>query len=224
MFTLMFAAGYLALLPLIIPATVWLRYVTWISRQPPGQRVELTKASHGAGMLALSGSIVFLAHGQGAAVSSMPLLWVPLGIMVIWGALWLVTSGLQARLYGSQGPLDTVLLVRSMVKVGIGVAIAHFIPFQSSQLLAALPRIADLTGIVFALLCLAGWFVAWWCVFTGAAKILLLLLTRIRGRARRTPKPTQNPRGDARNASRAEARNAMRGLGGMTSKLDEREF
>jgi hypothetical protein len=195
----------LLLLGLVVRPVLYRR---WLNSQDPRSR-ELVKASHGAGILALSGSIVFLAQSQGAAVSSLPLL---------------VTSGLQTRLYGPQGPLDTVILVRSTVKVGIGVALAHFIPFQPAQLLAVLPRVADSPAVLFALLCIAGWFIAWWCLATGAAKILLLLVARIRRRGRKTPPPMNNPRGDARNANRAEARAAMRGQGGMTSKLDEREF
>ena len=68
------------------------------------------------------------------------------------------------------------------------------------------------------LLWIAGWFVAVWCMSTGAAKTLLLLLTRIRRRPRKTPAPMEDPRGAARDASRAEARHAMRGQGGMTKQ------
>jgi hypothetical protein len=70
MLMLFVLAGFLALLPIIIPFKIWRRYARWITIQPPGQRAELTKASHGAGMLALSGLIVLLVQGQGGDVSS----------------------------------------------------------------------------------------------------------------------------------------------------------
>ena len=107
MFTLIAIAGYLALLPLIISGKLFRRYSFWI-RQQQGQQAELIKASHGAGMLAFAGLMATIVHQQGGTVSAEPVLWVPLGVMTVWGALWLVTSGLQARLFGPQGPTDTV--------------------------------------------------------------------------------------------------------------------
>ena len=114
-------AVYLAAFVIVTPFWVWLRYVTWVSRQPPGQRVELTKASHGAGMLALS---YILAQQLGPSIWN-PFIAVPLAVMVVWGGLWFVTSGLAVRLYGSQGPLDAVILVRSLVKIAVGGAALH---------------------------------------------------------------------------------------------------
>ena len=224
MFTLIACAVCLALLPIIIPFKIWRRYARWISFQPPGQRAELTKASHGAGMLALSGLIVLLVQAKGGSVSSQPLAWVPLAVMAVWGALWLVTSGLAARRYGSQGPTDTVVLVRSLVKVAVGSTFVHFMPADMGRLLTLAADPPDWQVAFFTWGFCAGWFVAMWCIFTGAAKALLLLLTKIRRRSRQAPEPVTNPRGDARDASRAEARRAMQGQGGVASPLDKQEF
>jgi hypothetical protein len=224
MFSLILVIAVLALLPVIVPFKVWRRYAVWLRLQPDGQGKELAKASHGAGFLALSGLLVLLAQSQGGSVSSQPLLWVPLAVMAAWGALWLVTSGLAARRYGSQGPLDTVVLVRSLVKIAVGCTVVHFRPADAGQLLRVALNATDWQLALFALAWLAAWFAAMWCIVTGAAKVLLLLLTKIRRRARQAPQPVTNPRGDARDASRAEARRAMQGQGGVASPLDKQEF
>src|SRR5271166_1939487 len=160
MFTLIGIVGYLALLPLIFSGKLFRRYAFWIRGQQAGQRTELTKASHGAGMLAIAYFLVTIVHQEGGSVVAEPVLWLPLGVLTVWGTLWLVTSSLQARLYGPQGPIDTVILVRSLVKIAIGGAIVYFLPFGVTPLLWSVPRAPEFGILLFLLLLIAGWFIA----------------------------------------------------------------
>jgi hypothetical protein len=73
--------------PVLIPLAIWIDYNRWIKRRQPGPPLELAKASHGAGMIWLAVVILILMNDQGAAVTSSPVLWVPFGVMAVWGAL-----------------------------------------------------------------------------------------------------------------------------------------
>lgn len=67
--------------PVLIPLAIWVDYNRWIKRRPPGALMELTKASHGAGMLWLSVMILVVMNAQGVPAAS-PVLWVPRGVMI----------------------------------------------------------------------------------------------------------------------------------------------
>jgi hypothetical protein len=191
--------------------------------QQPPQAMARTKASEGAGILALSGFVVVLAQAEGYAVSSTPLLWAPLTVAIVWGALWLVTSGLQAWRYGSQGPVDTVVLVRALVKIGIGITLAWFLhPYQIAQLLWAFHHAPTVTAAALGLAFIAGWAIAWWCFCTGAVKTLLVLLTMVRRRRRKSP-VASSAHGQADFAGAAEASRAMQGKG-RRSKMEGVKF
>lgn len=222
MLTLFAAAALLVLLPLIVTFKIWRRYAKWITFQPPGQRAELTKASHGAGMLALSGLIVLLIDNEGGSVSSQPWVWVPLAVIAAWGALWFVTSGLAALRYGSQGPTDTVVLVRSLVKVAVGCTFVHFMPADMGRLLTLAWTASTGQVALFAWGYCAGWLVAMWCIFTGAAKVLLLLLAKIPRRRKKSP-VASSAHGQADFAGAAEASRAMQGKG-RRSKMEGVKF
>jgi hypothetical protein len=140
-----------------------------------------------------------------------------------WGALWQVTSGLQAWRYGSQGPVGTVVLVRALVKIGIGITLAWFLhPYQIAQLLWAFHHAPTVTAAALGLAFIAGWAIAWWCFCTGAVKTLLVLLTMVRRRRRKSP-VASSAHGQADFAGAAEASRAMQGKG-RRSKMEGVKF
>ena len=198
----------LLLLGLVVRPVLYFR---WINSHDLRSR-ELTKACHGAGILALAAVVV--SEASLAAVSSNPALWIPLSVMTAWGGLWLVTSGLAFKRLGSQGPLDSVLIVRALVKIAIGGAVLRFLPFGVSQLLWGglhILQAPDWTAAVVLLAYIAGWFVAFWCVVTGSTKLLLMLATQIRRRPKALADPSTHGRG--RFAGAAEGSRVMQGQG-----------
>jgi hypothetical protein len=230
MLTLMAAGAYIALLPIIIPFTVWVRFNTWLKRQSPGPPVELTKASMGGGMLFLAGWIVFISWRVGDNLMAIPLVWVPLAIMAAWGLLWLITSGTAVLMYGSQGPTDFVILVKAALTAGVGWVLAEGLSrvMRFSVVLAANPLRAPPDKQFEVLGFLVGMFIAWmiigWLFATGVTRFVLVLLTKIPRLWGGGPKSNKNPYGEARPATFREAQQAMRGGGGVPTSLDNQDF
>jgi len=170
-------------------------------------------------MLALAGVVVSAASF--AAVVSTPAILIPLSLMTAWAALALVTSGLAVRKFGWQGPLDTVLIVRSLVKITLGAAALFYLGAGPQRIWSAALSAPDGQTKVVLWLFVAAWIVGFWCVVTGSAK-LLLLLAAIIPRRRKSP-VASSAHGQADFAGAAEASRAMQGKG-RRSKMEGVKF
>jgi hypothetical protein len=139
----------------------WFKFLKYL---PPGQQ-ELTKACHGAGMLALvalwfsfesgvSGYIADLARNPGSLF-----LWIPAGIAA-WGAGWLLlNSSFAAR---ALGPHRATMRLRGLLKSALGGTVWSY-----AGMLAQ--------GQGNTLITLVLYVFATWCLATGATRFVLTL-------------------------------------------------
>ena len=201
----------------------WLRvYLGWLGSHDLRGR-ELTKACHGAGMILAGGQLVGMMQQMGAGDQAVEIATVIAAPLLLLGLFWLVSSGYFIVRSGSAGALDNEQLMRGVIKCALGVAFFHFEPFPAGF---ALNRIFLMPETNYAAMALVAGlvlltFVAIWCVGTGAAKVLLLLLAKIRLRRNRAPAPMEDPHGRARAATRDESRRAGQG---NKSALDNQRF
>ena len=214
----MFIIGVVLLLSLPLLAS-WFRF---IARQPPGLPQELTRASHGAGMVAFALLAAFGVFGTRtggdlfrATVSNLdgPARLIPaalwLGVMIL-GVNWLVIGA-----GGTRSPVvDARLRSRAVAKVGL----ALFLWFAGRNYWLSVSGFGPVSRDL-AWLAISG--VAIWCGITGLTKIWLLQRGVKRGN--RAPPPHPAPRGRAGDAPEAEAYQAMRRQGSRLS-LDDRDF
>jgi hypothetical protein len=194
-------------------------YFRWLNSHDPRSR-ELVKACHGAGFIVVGICVLGLTvetggdrAGNVAALCVAP--------FALWGLLWLLSSGYFVIRSGSAGALDNAGLVRGALKFVAGVAINQYNPFSAETAIARILSAPDFGVLSISIGILALSFVASWCMVTGAAKVLLLLLAKIRLSRSRAPAPMENPHGTARAATRDESRRAGEG---NKSALDRQKF
>jgi hypothetical protein len=144
----------------------WFKF---IKRQPPGQQ-ELTKACHGAGMLALLALWFSFAGGFSAYVTQLgrdaanPVIWIAAGIAA-WGLGWLLlNAGFAAR--AIPPPHRATMIVRGLLKAALGAAAWIYA--------GKLPPLAR-ADLFVGLLGLGLYVLAAWCTSTGGTKVLLML-------------------------------------------------
>ena len=205
--------GLLVLLPFV---AAWSYFGKMRTLDP--HSAALIKSSHGAGMVALGAWVLaalsapIRSFDVGAGLSPGALLWVPVAVAGF-GFYWLVTGWRKARRLGEH-PGDEFLVVRSVVKVAVG--IAGFVLLSSGY------RFLDRD--VWALVLDVQWLIraaAIWCVVTGAARFVLLLA--VKRRPRSAPQAAPFTRGHADDADRDNALRALRGSGGNRS-FDDMDF
>jgi hypothetical protein len=217
------ALGLVVLERFIRRVIPWLRLRHARRQQQPPRVMALTKASEGAGLLALAAVVV--SEESFPAVASTPALWVPVLAVTAWGALWLVTSGLAVRQFGWQGPVDAVVFVRALVKITFGVAVFYLMPPGLShldRLLWGVRNPPDIQTLVIVAGFAVGWLVAFWCIVTGSAKLLLLLSTQIRSRPKAPADGSAHGEG-REETDPAKAADALRGRG-RRSRMEGVEF
>jgi hypothetical protein len=198
--------GLLLLLPFVMARD----YFGKIARLDP-RNGALTKASHGAGMLALGVWALAIHDRMGIAG---PLLWIPLAVGGF-GLFWLVAGWRTAKMIGGPVPGDDFLLVRAGLRVGVGVVLFWLLGAGPQALgYDTWQLVLDFIWLVRA--------AAIWFFITGAAKLGLLLAMRSRPSGTMPAATARNPA--ARYADPVSARQAMRGRGGQYSRMDSREF
>jgi hypothetical protein len=194
-----------------------------LSQQP--RDGELTRASHGMGILVLL-VVAGLALRQiwrwqlsdftNALQAGDPLHWVPallLLLVVTWGLVWVMTGTRRALRAGAER--DSRVMTRSLMKIGAGLVVMFIVykpPAQYAGLAALLWSVPYLPWAVMA-------FAAWLAV-TGLVKFSLAAI----GRRKPRTAPVTPPKPPARDATLDEALEDMRGLGGRKTSLDDREF
>jgi hypothetical protein len=144
----------------------------WIRQQ---SHPELTKACHGAGMMALLGYAIALSGGlvefiAGFVLHPDNLLWIIALIVGAWGLGWFLLYARHAALSVGQ-PYRATMIVRALIKLGLG--------WGAWVYAAGFDRALGDTGFVGPTLRI----VAVWCLATGAAKFLLMLWGKRQGRA-----------------------------------------
>jgi hypothetical protein len=200
------------------------RYALFLRQQQP-RDAELTRASHGFGILAVL-VVAGIALRQvwrwqfsdftNALQSGDALHWVPalaLLLLITFAVMWVATGTRRALRAGAER--DSRIMLRAFVKILAGAALAFIVckpPMQYAEVVRLLWAVPVLPYAVLA--------VAAWLIATGAIKFSLAA----KGRAK-PPKPQLTPQKEpARNATLDEALEDMRGLGGRKTALDEREF
>lgn len=197
-------------------------YLGWLRSHGDIRSRELGKASHGAGLILIGWQAVELVRAGFAANQQIAGTAVLIFLAVLlFGLFWLCSCGYYVVRTGSAGALDNGPLVRGVLKFAAGSAFFYFNPVP---LFAAWSRIRtipdfEILGFLIGLTVLS--FAALWCIGTGATKVLLLVLAKIRLRRSNIPAPMANPHGSARAASRRESGNLS---GGNKSRLDNQRF
>jgi hypothetical protein len=199
-------------------------YRNFLHRQQPRDG-ELTRASHGVGILVLL-VLAGIALRQvwrwqlsdliGALRAGDPLHWVPallLLLVVTWGVLWVMTGVRRSIAFGAER--DSRIITRAVLKILAGAALVLVLFKPPAQYAGAIEFVRAVPYLPFAVLALAAWLSA-----TGAVKFSLTL--KGRRRPRQPPETPSKP--PARDATPDEALEDMQGHGGRRSKLDEREF
>jgi hypothetical protein len=214
----------LAVLALLSPLIVFSLWHQWIKAKGPTLDGELTKASHGAGLIVFTpvvGYFLFKLYPPPAPYNLAAL--AVLAAAIIWGGLWLTTGA--ARI--PRGTTDARFSSRAVVKIGFGIAAAVF--FFGDFLLgsrspgAALMQNFERQGQGLGLIAVALWVIApvlaGWCIITGLTKFLLLA----RGRQPAAPQGLPFSRGRADDANRDAALGALRGSS-RNQSFDDMEF
>jgi hypothetical protein len=203
LFVILFGAPLLLLaisIPLLLLQTVFrggLRFSGWVmrwvgryrnfhQRQPP-REAELSKASHGAAVLAI---VALALHGVGAAridafltglrtAPENPWYFIPalaIAGLVGWGLLWTVTGARRAFWFASFR--DGRLITRALVKIasGVGVYAVLWNPPAgwSPDVLAWIATARNTAGGRFVIEALV-----LWLTVTGLAKMVLVFARRI---------------------------------------------
>jgi hypothetical protein len=158
-------------LAVAVPFVLLADWLKFIKHLPPREQ-NLTRASHGAGLLvfaALALREIIRVQGIGgfarglSAMPDDPGLWVPAllwAITVVWGLVWFLVGCRRA-----QGPRDGLLTTRAVVKSVVG-----FVAFFVAQG-GLVP--ADWWGAFFIEMAL--FLGGIWCVVTGLTKFVLLM-------------------------------------------------
>jgi hypothetical protein len=200
------------------------RYGKFLRSQQPRDG-ELTRASHGMGILALL-VVAGLALRQiwrwqlsdftAALQAGDPWHWVPallLLLVVTWAVVWVMTGTRRALRAGAER--DSRIMTRSLLRIAAGLAVVLIVwnpPTQWAGLAALLRSVPYAQWAVIA--------VAAWLGVTGLVKFALAAKGR-----RKPPKPPITPqKSPARDATLAEALEDMEGGGGRKTSLDDREF
>ena len=219
---ILFVVGGLLALDLV--AGFGLKYRNFLRQQQPRDG-ELTRASHGMGIfvvLVVAGIALRqvwrwqLSDFTDALQAGDPLHWVPallLLLVVTWAVLWVMTGTRRALRAGAER--DSRIMTRSVVKILAGLAVVFIVcepPAEYAGLVALLWSVPYLAYSVMAL--------AAWLAVTGLVKFALA----VKGRRKPSQPPITPPKPPARDATATEALQDMRGLGGRTTSLDDREF
>jgi hypothetical protein len=214
----------LAILLLLVPFVALGDYFGKLGRLDP-RSAALTKASHGAGMLALGLWAYWKRYSIGLTVFD----WVPLAVLGVaaFGLFWLAAGWRAAKIYGPAPGVDEFLIARSVGRLAVG-AVLWWLPGADQGPLAPLRLFVysttgyDLWAQVVDVNAGLLRFAASWCFITGLAKIVLLQAVKQR-RPRNLPPLHPAPRGHAGNASRDEAFSALQRRGNRID-LDKRQF
>lgn len=164
---------------LLIDIRRWLgSYLTFIQRQDPRAQ-ELTKASHGAAVLAFAGLLLYAAGAPAivhflAALRAAPddpwHLFPALASagVVLWGLLWVVSGARRSLAFAGR---DSRYLTRAVVKIalGVGVWLAFWHPPASWA-----ASIGAARSVPFSDVAVAG--VVAWLTITGLTKFLLVAI------------------------------------------------
>jgi hypothetical protein len=157
--------GALIALPFVMLAD-WNKF---LKRLPPGEQ-ELTKACHGAGIVAL---VVYWAvltggvfHFLGLGVHNLanPMFWIPVGCAGFGAGWYILYARFGAIAIGP--PHRSAQTIRALLKIALGIVVWSY----TTRL--------DLSG--FELLVRAA---AMWCMATGATKFILMIWGRGTGDA-----------------------------------------
>jgi hypothetical protein len=201
-----------------------LKYRNFLRQQQPRDG-ELTRASHGIGIIVLL-VVAGIALRQiwrwqlsdfiGALQAGDPLTWVPallLLLVITWAVLWVMTGIRRSLAFGAER--DSRVITRSVLKILAGAALVLVLFRPPQQYAGAIAFVRSVPYLPFAVMALAGWLAA-----TGAMKFSLALKGR-----RKPPKPPVEPTKDpARDATEDEAAEDMQGHGGRRTSLDDEEF
>jgi hypothetical protein len=186
---------------------------------------ELTRASHGVGILVLL-VVAGIALRQvwrwqlsdfiGSLQAGDPLHWVPallLLLVITWAVLWVMTGVRRSLAFGAER--DSRIITRSALKILAGAALVLVLFKPPAQYAGAVDLVRSIPYLPFAVMAVAGWLAV-----TGTMKFTLAA----RGR-RKPPKPPITPTKDpARDATEKEAMEDMQGHGGRRTSLDDEEF
>lgn len=153
-------------------------YRTFIQRQEPRAQ-ELTKASHGAAVLALAGLLLYTAGAPVitrflAALRAAPddpwHLFPALAFagVVLWGLLWLVSGARRSLAFAGR---DSRYLTRAVVKIALGVGL--WLAFWHPPLSWSV-SIGAVRSVPFSAVAVVG--VVAWLTVTGLTKFLLVAL------------------------------------------------
>jgi len=200
------------------------RYLNFLRRQQPRDG-ELTRASHGVGILVLL-VIAGIALRQvwrwqlsdfvGALQAGDPLHWVPallLLLVITWAVLWVMSGVRRSVAFGAER--DSRIITRSVLKILTGAALVLVLFRPPQQYAGAVEFVRSVPYLPFAVLAGAGWLAS-----TGLMKFSLA----IKGRRRPRPIPESPSKPPARDATEDEAAEDMQGHGGRRTKLDDEEF
>jgi hypothetical protein len=194
-------------------------------RQQEARDGELTRASHGVGILVLL-VVAGIALRQvwrwqlsdfiGALQAGDPLHWVPallLLLVITWAVLWVMSGVRRSLAFGAER--DSRIITRSVLKILAGAALVLVLFRPPQQYAGAVEFVRSVPYLPFAVLAVAGWLAA-----TGLMKFSLA----IKGRRKPRPIPETPSKPPARDATPDEALDDMKGHGGRRTKLDDREF
>jgi hypothetical protein len=200
------------------------RYRNFLRQQQPRDG-ELTRASHGMGILVVL-VIAAIALRQvwrwqmsdliDALQAGDPLHWVPallLLLVVTWAVLWVMTGTRRALRAGAER--DSRIMTGGLIKILAGAALAFIVTKPPAQYAGPVALLWSVPVLPYAVLAIAAWLVA-----TGLMKFALASAGR-----RQPRQPPSTPRKEpARDATLAEALQDMQGHGGRKTSLDDREF
>jgi hypothetical protein len=219
----------LAGLLLIDISTIVRRYIigpyrNLFARQSPRDG-ELTRASHGVGILVLLVIAGFalrqiwrwqLGDVIAALQAGDPLHWVPalaLLLVVTLALMWVMT-GVRRSLRAS-AERDGRIITRSVLKIAAGAGVVLLLWKPPLQYAGASALVWSVPVLPYGVTAFAAWLAT-----TGLMKFALAA----KGRSRPRPVPVTPPREPARDATADEAMDDMRGRGGRATSLDDREF
>lgn len=190
----------------------------------------LTKASHGAGMVALG----LWAYWKRDSIGLTIFDWAPYAVLAIaaFGLFWLLAGWRAAKIFGPAPGIDEFLTARSVGKLAIG-GLLIWLPSAGQDWFLPKGPFAPLREFIYVktnydvLLLLVQNaalldFAAAWCFVTGITKIVLLQAVKQRRRPNLPPLHPA-PRGYAGNATADEAYSALKRRGNRID-LDDRQF
>jgi hypothetical protein len=216
--------GVAALLALDLAMIFARGYRNFLRQQQPRDG-ELTRASHGMGMLVLL-VVAGIAMRQiwrwqfsdftDALQAGDPWHWVPallVLLVVTWAVLWVMTGTRRALRAGAER--DSRVMTRSLLKILAGLALVLIVCKPPDAWAGPVELLWSVPYAPWAVIAVAAWLVV-----TGLVKFIIAA----KGRSKPRQPPITPPKPPARDATEKEAVEDMRGLGGRKTSLDDRGF